>query len=465
MKTQSKLVALLLVITMLSFSVVVAIAEGYKASATLDPNAEVTLTLYGPGLFASVGETGSIDLTSGITIPGYDQVVTRWNELYPNVKLDIQAIPWSDWQANVSTAVMTGNVDIIMHGATLASLCEDLQPRIDSAEGLMDQLYLVASRYTAEAPNVAKVSGIPYTVTPLLAYIDAKIFADYGVELPTAEWTWDDLLLLAQKLTGIDPVTGEQTYGYKFTSRTANNNFYFNHMMLASAYGGNIIKYADKVAGITADYHNEASMKAFQMIQRLSECCSPDGKEGVVDDTVLTANNNIAIRIEQNPFVHYAEAVASGDANRWEWLTLPVVEYGKDKGKPSYMLGENNFAIAHNSDAADWAWEFIKFMTTDVKVQEWYVATNNLPNNVEGQKLIVPSVGEKKAATMYGAISGLPYGWNNATNDCINTAFLGTLSSDMYVALDSLIKGEITSVEAADYIQQNFDTFIQSYQE
>lgn len=465
MKKLSKMLALLLAMTMLLSVASFATAEGYQPSTALNPDDSLTLTLYGPGLFASVGESGSIDLTSGIAIPGYDQIVTRWNSFFPNVKLDIQAIPWSDWQANVSTAVMTGNVDIIMHGATLASLCEDLQPRIDATEGLMDQLYLVASRYTAEQPNVAKVSGIPYTVTPLLVYLDTKLFADYGIELPTADWTWEDMLDLAQKLTGTNPVTGEQTYGYKFTSRTANNNFYFNHMMIAGAYGGNIIQYADKVSDITADYKNDASMKAFELISQLSECCSPDGREGVVDDTVLTANNNIAIRVEQNPFVHYAEAAAAGDTERWAWMTLPVVEVGEDKGKPSYMLGENNFSIAYNSDAADWAWEFIKFMTTDSFVQEWYVQTNNLPNNVEGQQLILPSIGEEKAAAMYGAISGLPYGWNNATNDCINTAFLGTLASDMYVALDSLIKGEFTPDQAAEYIQTNFDTFIKSYQE
>lgn len=456
-KFTALLLALLLAV---SLCCVGSAEEGYAANPNLDANAELTLTLYGPGLFATVGETGSINLTSGITTPGYQDVMARWNSFYPNVKLDIQPIPWSDWQANVTTAVMGGDVDVILHGATLAALCEDLQTYIDATDNYMENIYLVASRYTADNPSVAKVSGVSYTVTPMLVYLDTEIFKNYGVELPGADWTWEELLAIAEKLTGTDPVTGEQTYGFKFPSRVASNNFYFNHMMLSQAYGGNIIQYGATLAETTANYKNEASLKAFEIIGKLAAFVSPDNREGIVDDTVLTAENNVAIRIEQDPFNHYAEAEAAGDVNRWMWHTLPCAVEGEGVGKPSYMLGENNMSIAYNSDAKDWAWEFIRFMTTDTVVQDWIVSTRNLPNNIAGQTLLAPSVGEEKATTMYAALESLPYGWNNATNDCVNTAFMGTLASDIYVAQDSVIKGEFTPEQAADYVQKNLDTFM-----
>lgn len=459
----SKLLALILSLMMALCMVSLAGAEELTEFVPqMDQSASLTLTMYGPGLFASTGAEGSIDLTSGITTPGYNEVVARWATYYPNVKLDIQPIPWSDWQANVTTAVNTGDVDVILHGATLASLCEDLQPYIDATDGLMDKIYAVASRYSVDAPATPKVDGVSYTVTPMLVYLDKKIFADYGVELPTADWTWDDLLSLAEKLTGTDPVTGEQTYGYKYTSRVASNNFYFNHMMIAQAYGGDIIHYADSLAEITADYKNDASMKAFEMIAAQAQYVSPDCKEGITDDTVLTAENNVAIRIEQSPFTHYAEAEAAGDADRWAWMTLPCAVAGDGAGKPTYFLGENNLAIAYNSDAKDWAWEFIRFMVTDPEVQKWYVATRNLPNNILGQDLITSIVDPERAKIMYAALADLPFGWNNATNDCVNTAFLGTLSSDIYVAQDSLIKGDFTPEQAADYVQANLDTFLKT---
>lgn len=460
MKTRKPIAFLMALLLIFAFATVGSAETVFVPNPALDAGTDMTLTLFGPGLFATVGESGSINLTSGLTTPGYAEIVERWNTFYPNVKIDISTIAWTDWQANVATAVMAGNVDVILHGATLADLCEDLQPYVDATEGFMDQVYIVASRQVADTPNVAKVSGMPYTVTPLLAYLDTKLFADFGVELPTADWTWEDLLAIAKKLTGTNPVTGEECYGYKFTSRTGSNLFYANHMMLAQAYGGNVIHYGDTLAETTADYKGEASMKAFEMIAKLSETLSPDDREGVVDATTLVANNNVAIRVEQNPFDRLAEAKTAGDENRWVWMTMPTAVAGDGAGKPSYMIGENNMAIAYNSDAKDWAWEFIRFMTNDSFVQDWLVRTRNLPNNIAGQEILTPTVGAERAAIMYDALESLPYGWNNATNDCINSAFMGTLPSDMYVALDSLVKGEMTPEQAADFVQSSLDAFL-----
>ena len=44
---------------------------------------EITLRVYGPGLFAEQGENGSLDMITGEETPGYDVVINKWNELHP----------------------------------------------------------------------------------------------------------------------------------------------------------------------------------------------------------------------------------------------------------------------------------------------------------------------------------------------------------------------------------------------
>ena len=44
---------------------------------------EVTLHLFGPGLLSTVGENGSIDLISGLEMPGYQVIVDRWMNSTP----------------------------------------------------------------------------------------------------------------------------------------------------------------------------------------------------------------------------------------------------------------------------------------------------------------------------------------------------------------------------------------------
>ena len=96
----------------------------------------------------------------------------------------------------------------------------------------------------------------------------------------------------------------------------------------------------------------------------------------------------------------------------------------------------------------------------DVTLDVFFGVDYQPAENLAGQNLITSIVPPERAAMMYAALEDLPFGWNNATNDCVNTAFLGTLSSDIYVAQDSLIKGEFTPEQAADYVQSNLDTFL-----
>ena len=63
--------------------------QGASASASADEAANTelsgTLKLYGPGLFTDVGPDGNTDIVTGVSRPGYNEVLERWNELYPNV--------------------------------------------------------------------------------------------------------------------------------------------------------------------------------------------------------------------------------------------------------------------------------------------------------------------------------------------------------------------------------------------
>ena len=50
------------------------------ANNGLDPNEKVTLHLYGTANFIDVGAEGTIDLVSGVEMPGYNELIAAWNE-------------------------------------------------------------------------------------------------------------------------------------------------------------------------------------------------------------------------------------------------------------------------------------------------------------------------------------------------------------------------------------------------
>ena len=189
-----------------------------EATETAEVNTELsgTLKLYGPGLFTEVGPDGSTDIVTGISKPGYNEVIKRWNELYPNVEITVETIPWDNWKAACQTAALSGEVDIILHGSSITAISEPLADYLEKDPEISDAVGMMAMR---KNPDLAPLdSYVPYGLTvivnPVMVVIDKQILNDYGVEIPDYKtWTLDDIKEIAEKTTGTDPVTGKQTYG------------------------------------------------------------------------------------------------------------------------------------------------------------------------------------------------------------------------------------------------------------
>lgn len=430
-----KLLSLLLVLVMvLSLTVCSASAEE-----------KVTLHLYGTANFVDVGAEGMIDLVSGVEMPGYNELIALWNEKYPNVEIVVETCPWDNWITSIQTAVLGGGVDIILHGATLTELCEPLDPYLEKDAEYADMLFATENRRFGDLSKTM-VSGIQYVIEPSVAYIDLEILEHYGVECPTADWTWEDLIEIAAACTGTDPVTGKQTYGVQLCY-TNNQNIFQNYYQLAMAYGAAPITYGATAAESTVDFSDPAVLKALQGVEALAQYCSPNVREGanVVHD--LTAENDTAIRWRTLAYDQYRKIVAAGVEDRFAFLPLPVVEAGDMAGSQSTYFGSYNMAIANNSENKDWAWEFIKWMTTDPAAVEWTMATGGIPNCEYGMELLEQKMGEKAAGPM-AVLKSMPEGFCNTTNPWYDNVNFGTLSTSLVTVLKDLVYGTTTAEEA-----------------
>ncbi len=423
----------------------------------------VTLTLYGPAkLFLT--EQDTIDPVTGTVNMGYAAIVERWNELHPNVTLDIQGIGWNDWRAAVATAVSSGDVDIILHGGMLTSLVEDLGPYVEQDPEIWDMLYSKSVYHSTEFEGKTLrddvIDCIQYAVNPTVMVLDTKIFEDYGIPLPDPDtYTWGDVISLAEQMTGIDPVTGEQTYGYKIKG-THNTDPYKHYLMIASAYDAKTITFGDTLQDSVYDFTGEKTIKVFDTIVELAKYCSPDNVEGIDGVENFTAENNAAMFYCEDTGQAYGQLIASGLEDRFKFINLPIIEEGEYKGLPSAHLGDNNIAICRYSPDKDWAWEFIKFLMTD-DVCAKVMASKGLRGNTETMiDLLTESIGEENVATLKYVLDRIPEGYNNSINDFYDTVNIGSMEAFMASNIAELIKGSITSEQCAANIQQEVDNSI-----
>lgn len=426
---------------------------------------EITLHVYGPGLFAEQGEKGSLDMITGEETPGYDVVVNKWNELHPNVHVEIEAVPWENWQSSIQTAVLGGGIDLILHGASICDLVEPLDSYLEADPEFRNQIYAVEQRRT-DAVNdlsVSTTTGIQYVVDPMIVYLDKDIFEHYGVELPGEDWTWGDMLAMAEKMTGTDPVTGKQTYGVQLVDTNSTANSFFNYQMMASGFDAKVITYGKTPLDSKVDFTGDGTVKALKMLQDLGQYCSSNVREGVNVDKTLTAENDTAIRWDQSAYKHYKEAKAAGVEDKFVFWNMPAIEAGEYKGKPSAFMGSNNVAICKTSENKEWAWEFLKFISTDETVLKWVSDCGRIPNNPSGMEFVKTEMGDKVQA-INRAMEEIPDGFNNSTNDFFNNVSFGPVTSTMGVVISDLLNQVTTPEEAAKTLQNSVDEYLKSIQ-
>jgi len=415
------------------------------------------LKMYGPGLFASVGEDGVTDVITGTHKPGYSVLVDRWNELYPNVQLVIDAIPWDNWKAAIQTAALSGDYDIIIHGNGNADFCLDMTDILAATPELSENLNFYPLRRNPENMTELRPYGISYTANPNAAVIDLDILKDYGIETPDKTWTWDDLMQIAATCTGTDPVTGKTTYGL---SMNPASNAQKNYIILSRAFDNEIFEFSEKLADCKFNFNTDKTVQVLDYWKALGQYQSPDYAEGLDTVNAYTADNDIAIIWTDDLYSQYKKIVANGCVDRYMFLELPPVEAGSDIGLTSSNMADLNICIYKYTPQVELATKFLVFLSTDPVAQQWLIDTGSIPNNVKYASTIDMPAQYLDAIT--DIISTSPAGYNSSASKWYDSTWFGTLQSDVVSQSDLLLKGSITSGEMAEYIQGTVDSYLAS---
>ncbi len=416
------------------------------------------LKILGPHLIAEVGQDGVTDPVSGLFRPGYNVIINRFKELHPDVELQIEAIPWDSWQAKLQTAAAGNMVDVMSHGASILDIVEDLTPYIGNSPELEGALGVNAAIRYSDPNDYTKAVplGMTITISPAVLMLDTQLFEDFGVEIPDAEtFTYEKLLEIAEQLTGINPRTGEQSYGiYPYKSGDA--DIWKIFMNYNWAKGINPFTLAPDKFESTINFTSEEAIASFTYLNDLYQFAPESFIEGLGAELVGTADNNIAIYMNEGFTGEYKETVANGIEDRYLYIPLPKTDDGTSY---SSHTGDWNLAIAKSSENKELAWEFIKFMLTDEVVQDWLIEIDAIPNNLAGMeklKEVKPVIYDvsQKIAEVY------PKDFFYASNNYWDNNF-GTSNSVLSTNLTEMYAGRITPAECAQNVQDELEEYVE----
>ena len=204
---------------------------------------------------SSASSGGKVTLNYGIwdqtQEPAMKQIVAAFEKQNPNITVDIQVTPYTDYFTKLQTAASGGSAPDVfwMNGPNFQLYASNGQLMSLSNAGID------TSDYPSSMVNLYKYNGTQYGVPKdfdtVGLWYNKAIFKAAGVALPTANWTWADFQAAAAKLT--DKSKG--IYGVGATLEGQEN--YYNTIFQA---GGTVISADGKSSG----YDSAASISGLE---------------------------------------------------------------------------------------------------------------------------------------------------------------------------------------------------------
>ncbi len=283
----------------------------------------------------------------------WETVVDVFKRKNPGIEVELQNVEDRYYWSKLRTMIAGGTApDVIfmesyrIKAYILHDSLEDLSPYIRRSKNIK------ASDFYEESLNLYrfgdKVYGLPNDIAVYCMFYNKDIFDNYGVAYPVDDWTWEDFMEKAKKLTldidsdGIKDVYG-YVYGHPFSSFLWiwQNNAYLTDDYL-------------NPGRITVTSDNFVQALKFISDMRFKYNIVPGVTEmEVLNTSLFFVQGRVAMVVDGHWMVPYYKNYANF---KWDVVMLP-------KGKQKATLGEGScFSISKGSKNKRAAWRLIEFL-------------------------------------------------------------------------------------------------------
>ena len=156
---------------------------------------------------------------------GWDGLVADFEAAHPGVKIEVQVTPGDEYLPRLLTQIAGGDAPDVVGVENTPfpqfvdrGILADVTDLLASSEGFTADDFFphLLDRYTYDG----RVYGIPYDAQPFaMLYYNPALFDAAGLDYPTNDWTWDDMLAAAEALTITDDSGNVEQYGINAGNR------------------------------------------------------------------------------------------------------------------------------------------------------------------------------------------------------------------------------------------------------
>jgi len=282
------------------------------------------------------------------------EATKEWQLAHPDLRIRFEHTPFSGYTSKILTRVAGGAApDIIASEVNMfvnfaaKGVLEDLTPYIEKdAEFSMDDFFPeVVERFTVDG----QVQAIPRDTAPFACvFYNKDLFDKFGVDYPTDDWTWDDMLEKAQALTVRDAANRVTQYGFY---GWAWQNFVYGA-------GGGFVDNVDKPT--RSVLNEEAAKVGLQFYTDLIV------KHKVMPTPVALSNLGMGVdtMFSSGKLAMFLSGIWETPALRTRSFRWDVAMFPKGPtGERRFGTGGTGYALLKSSKNKEAAWEVIKALT------------------------------------------------------------------------------------------------------
>lgn len=300
-------------------------------------------------------------------------VVEIFQEEHPEIKINIQSIPWGQAHAKIITAVAGGGTltpDVSQFGTTWVpefvtlEALENLDKYVQGSTIISRENYFGGSWDTGVIAG--KTYGIPWYVDTRVLFYRKDILEKAGFAHPPR--TWEELKAICRKLAVKGADGKPHSYGIALPPTDAKTM-----LMFMWSNGGDILSPEGEI--IIDSPENEEAWEFYTGLFKAELAPrTSSGGTGLYNNfktgyTPMFIGGPWMLKDLQT---HVPEI-----EGKWDVAMLPMKKFATS------FVGGSNWVIFKNSKNKTAAWKFIEFMSRpDIQIQ-WYQLTTDLPTRKE----------------------------------------------------------------------------------
>jgi ABC-type glycerol-3-phosphate transport system substrate-binding protein len=345
-------------------------------------------------LMIGYNEKESLDPTTGATIPGTDSLEEAFENAHPDIDLQIINIPWGSgatgYQPKTEAMIENGESCLYEMPAAQAFGSQGKLVNLDTMiadDSAFTNVWGDLDNNRSWGPeNPKSLFYLPNNTGIRVINWDSKLFADYGVAPLSQHPTLDEIEEKAAKLTGTDPVTGQQTYGYWYQGKYAVWQFQAIAHAMGATWGE-----VNGDGSLTVNWDTPEYLAALEWFVKMSKY-APAGAlaSDAMPEGFLTDQNVVAIIPEGEQGYFVSQLIAAPEL--------------RDRFRSSFnFVGPDGFgglnsvsplAMAAGCEDKEAGWTALKWLAGSTEAEKFYFeAVGRIPA-IEGAEEAAPQIAE-----------------------------------------------------------------------